>query len=216
MPHISIQFFRLPTLFKSLSIYPVAAGETTHWGGGFLEKKKLPINFLGNVPPLDVSHWYVLKKKINKHGFVTRDMVLNYGFKNFILENKMFYPLLDNIKVFKNFIFSLQADTGVISTLEYGAIYRLAQSLSSLLSSNTSPHKATKLGLLPTFKYFIFTYLRSYRRVVSGFTINRKHLTHKVYRQARKSKKKTRFLVRTLKRCFYYLFRALRKKKKTV
>lgn len=53
-----------------------------------------------------VSGWFFLKKRLSRLVPPSQTMVLGYGFKRFILDNPIFYPHAENVKIFRNLVFS--------------------------------------------------------------------------------------------------------------
>ena len=52
-----------------------------------------------------VSSWFFLKKLLSRLVSPSRNMVLGYGLKRFIIEDSIFYPHAENVRVFRSLVF---------------------------------------------------------------------------------------------------------------
>ena len=52
-----------------------------------------------------VSSWFFLKKLLSRLVSPSRNIVLGYGFKRFIIEDSIFYPHAENVRVFRSLVF---------------------------------------------------------------------------------------------------------------
>ena len=137
-----------------------------------------------------IGGWFFLKKRLSQLVATSQNMVLGYGFKRFVLDNPIFYPDAENVRVFRNFVFC---------SLPSGVIHSMRQITSS----------GSLISLLLSFKR------RTFKRQIS-FALSRSSIYMLRARAKRRPRKRFRVRYKIILQQFTRLKWRLRKNRRVM